>query len=242
MSILDPAAEYLRLSEHYRAMSDEELLLLAAQTAKLTPFAQQALASEIRQRGLKIEPTEDQEPAAVWPAKPALQFERTAPKFRASSSDAADDSADADSADEDPYDEDRELVTLCTVWSLRDALKIQRLLDVAGIPFYMGPEKATGVDQVTSDFAKGLDVQIMRVGVTWAGPLLRDYFPQDEPVDENPPDDAEELPIRCPRCHSTGVVFDRLSSEPGAPATKKFEWTCDACGEQWHDDGVAKEQ
>jgi hypothetical protein len=54
------------------------------------------------------------------------------------------------------------------VWSAPDALKLQRLLDTAGIPFYIGPEKATGVEAVTSNFANGLSVQIMQVGVPWA--------------------------------------------------------------------------
>src|SRR5689334_15871581 len=58
------------------------------------------------------------------------------------------------------YDDDRELVDLCTVWSIADALQVQRLLDTAGIPFYMGKEQATGVDGVTSNFSAGVSVKI----------------------------------------------------------------------------------
>jgi len=43
-------------------------------------------------------------------------------------------------------DEDPELVEICTVWSLADALQLQTLLDRAGIPFFMGPEKATAME------------------------------------------------------------------------------------------------
>jgi hypothetical protein len=39
-------------------------------------------------------------------------------------------------------------VEICTVWSLSDGLQLQTLLDRAGIPFFMGPEKATGVEAV----------------------------------------------------------------------------------------------
>jgi hypothetical protein len=37
-------------------------------------------------------------------------------------------------------------VEICTVWSLSDALQLQTLLDRAGIPFFMGPEKATAME------------------------------------------------------------------------------------------------
>ena len=44
--------EWQRLSEHYREMSEDELRQLAADFADLTSTAQQALRSEIRNRGL----------------------------------------------------------------------------------------------------------------------------------------------------------------------------------------------
>ncbi len=69
----------------------------------------------------------------------------------AASARKAGDSANAGDLDAaDPYAEDRELFEICAVWSLRDALQVQSMLDVAGIPFFMGEEKATGVDSVTS--------------------------------------------------------------------------------------------
>ena len=55
MDTLDPAGDFLRISERYRRMSDEELLVLMPQRSELTPFAQQALANEVRQRGLQAE-------------------------------------------------------------------------------------------------------------------------------------------------------------------------------------------
>ena len=151
--------EFLRISERYRQMSDGELLVLIPQSSELTPFAQEALANEVRSRGLKAE-VEDEEPAASSPFKPPPAFfehesEHESPKLRDS---AGSDFPDPDSSQEDQYDEDRKLVELCTVWSVRDALKVQTILDEAGIPFFMGPEKATGVDGVTSNFAKGVGV------------------------------------------------------------------------------------
>src|SRR5215471_9972409 len=49
---------------------------------------------------------------------------------------------------ESPYSEDRELIEFTTVWCVEDASRVQYALDVAGIPFFMGEEKAAGVDLV----------------------------------------------------------------------------------------------
>ena len=111
MEGLDAGAEWLRLSERYRRMSDGELLVLAQQNFELTEIAQQSLASEISRRGLKRQSEE-------LPARP-------------------DPSPPLDSSG----DEDRELVEIRTVWSLSDALQLQTLLDRAGIPFFMRTRK-----------------------------------------------------------------------------------------------------
>jgi DNA-directed RNA polymerase subunit M/transcription elongation factor TFIIS len=243
MDNLDPGAgEFLRLAEHYRKMSDEELLVLIPQSSELTPSAQQALASEIRSRGLKAE-VEDEKPSAPSQPKasqfklPSASFKREAPKFR---NPASDDSSDPDS----PNNEDRKLVELCTVWSQRDALQVQTILDAAGIPFFMGPEKATGVDEVTSDFAKGVSVQIMQIGLPWAGPAMRHYEPEDDPTPKEKEEELDELAVRCPRCHSAEVVFEGGTSTlivPSDDSSQKYRWTCDSCGYHWEDDGVEKE-
>jgi DNA-directed RNA polymerase subunit M/transcription elongation factor TFIIS len=220
MQTLDPAGEWLRLSEHYRRLSDDELVGLARQASELTDGAQLALAQEIAHRKLKIPPEESAAPPRPQPPpEPAEEGET-------------------------PYAEQRKLVLLCTVWSLADALKVQRLLDTAGIPFYMGPEKATGVEAVTSSFANGLSVQIMQVGMPWALQALQQYFPADEPPEEKV-DVSDNLAIHCPRCHSTEVVFEDLDSSPenaeGKPSSK-FKWTCDSCGHEWEDDGLVTEK
>ena len=48
----DPAGEWLRLTEHYRQMYDDELLNLAADYHDLTDPAKQVLRDEMRTRGL----------------------------------------------------------------------------------------------------------------------------------------------------------------------------------------------
>ena len=251
MDTFDPAAgEFLRISERYRQMSDGELLVLLPQSSELTPFAQQALANEVRSRGLQAE-VEDEKPAtppqvkaSPFKSPPAFfehESERESPKRRDS---AGYDLPDPDSSDEDQYDEDRKLVELCTVWSVRDALKVQTILDEAGIPFFLGPEKATGVDGVTSNFANGVGVQIMRIGLPWAAPGMAQYEPEDDPTPKER-EAHDELVVRCPNCHSAEVVFEGGTSTlvvPTDDSSQKYKWTCDSCGHQWEDDGVAKEE
>lgn len=212
MDAIDPIAEWRNLSERYRQMTDEELLDLADESSELTDAAQQALSQEMSHRGLKIAPKKPTAPPIPEP--------------------------EYDSA----YAEDRELIDYCTVWSLPDALQVQRLLDAAGIPFFMGAEKATGVDAVTSDFTKGVSVQIMRIGVPWARQAMQHYAPENDP-DAKQVEELDELPVRCPKCHSTEVIFGSLGSEEEITegTTSKLDWTCDSCGHRWEDDGVVKE-
>jgi len=215
MDTVDAAAEWRRLAEHYRQLTDDELIDLARGRAELTDVAQQCVSDEVLARRLKIEPVKREE------ARPALVPEPL----------------------DSPYAEERSLVTLCTVWSARDALEVQSLLDGAGIPFYMGKESATGVDRVTSNFAEGVDVSIMNVGLPWARDLLRNYFPKDEPASGNS-DELPEASIRCPKCKSEEIVFEHMQDQD--PAThqriaQKYQWKCDSCGYEWEDDGVAKE-
>ncbi len=240
----DPGAgEFLRMAERYRRMSDEELLVLMPQSSELTPFARHALTNEVRSRGLKAE-VQEEETSAPSPSEsesqqfaPPAFFERESPELR--------DWATEDFlAPESSHDEDRKLVELCTVWSLRDALKMQTILDGAGIPFFMGKEKATGVDQVTSSFSSGVSVQIMRIGMPWAMPAMQHYEPEDDPTPKENPQ-LDDLSVRCPKCHSTEVIFEGRT--PGQADAKdespdKFEWTCDSCGHHWVDDGVEKEE
>jgi DNA-directed RNA polymerase subunit M/transcription elongation factor TFIIS len=211
----DSASEWLRLSEHYRRMSDGELLLLARDFSALTKAAQQVLAGEVSVRRLQAPP-------------PEMNLAPPVPEPQPGS----------------PYAEERELVEISQVWSLSDALQLQWLLDRAGLPFFMGTENATGVDAVTSNFGEGVSVKVMRVGVPWAWQAMADYEPADEPPPEKE-DEGKEIPVACPKCRSTDVIFERLTLRPQtvkASLDPKFEWTCDSCGYQWEDEGVAREK
>jgi hypothetical protein len=105
---LRPVSESLRISEHYRRLTDDELIVIAHDSSDLTDLAQHALASELSQRKLKV-------PArAVPPPQPEPTSEE---------------------GGEDIYAEDRQLVEIATVWSLPDGVKLQDLL---GRSVYLG--------------------------------------------------------------------------------------------------------
>jgi len=194
-------------------MTDEELIALAQNSSELTEMAQQSLAMEISQRRLKVPPAEMEDAVAA---------------------------KEPESSEGDPYDEERELVEVRTVWSLPDALETQRLLDNARIPFVMGAEKARRAELVTSNFSDGVTVQVMKVAMPWISPVIQYYKPQNEPPEYQKDSNEENLAIRCPKCHSTEVIFDELDGDRKSP--QKFKWTCGSCGNEWEDEGVETEK
>jgi hypothetical protein len=222
MGEFDRVEQWRQLSEHYRSLTDDELIAIARDKSELTEVAQQALDSEIATRKLEIspeetEPDEDEE-APVLPGP------------------------DPDS----PYEGERELVEIEKVFSLRDAQQLEAFLNEDGIPFYMGPERATRTEDVKSDFSKGIPVAIMRVGLPYATRARRNFEPLDDPERENWDEAKEEalkpVDVFCPRCRSAKVML-----EGGVPDSKargytaQFNWRCENCGKRWQDDGVVEE-
>lgn len=63
------------------------------------------------------------------------------------------------------------------------------------------------------------------------------------PVEEG--DDQEgkkDYAVLCPKCHSAKIVLEGRDSKLADPSpTVKFQWSCDACGHRWVDDGIAQE-
>ncbi len=242
MGYIHAAGEWLRLSEHYRGMTDGELIAMARDRSQLTEIAQQILAQELSQRNLKVEPEKP---------RTGLESKRRAaksPPLRKSVQEWGTHSVDRDTGDSayagdshapDPYADDRKLVELLTVWSLRDALQLQSMLDVAGIPFFIGEEKATSVDSGTLNFSQGVSVKIMRIGWPWAVQALEHYEPKDVPESEKQ-EWAKEVNVRCPSCRSKDIVFEELVQTANG-ASPKYRWTCSGCGNEWQDDGVATE-
>jgi hypothetical protein len=216
MDTVDRVQQWRQVTEHYRSLTDDELIAIARHKEELTEVALQALATEISHRKLEIPPEEPAE-------------EQKAPTFP---------EPDPDS----PYEAERELVEIEVAHSLRDALQLQQLLDDAGIPFFMGSEKAPRVAGVKSNFANGVSVKIMRIGLPYASGARRAFQPEDDPARNTREHESEIIkpdPVFCPKCHSDEIVLDEAEPDPAKPeSAAKFEWSCEACGHHWEDDGI----
>ncbi len=209
----DRAGEYLRLRDQYRELSDGELLNLGRDPFELTEIAQQALASEISRRGLKMETHKPLAPQRPEPPP------------------------DIQDPNDPNFDEDRKLVSICTVWSLADAIQLQNVLDTAGSPFYMGPERATDANAVTWNFTEGVEIQIMSIGVPWARLAMKNYYPENDQAHEKEKG-VDDASVRCPKCQSSEVVLQETELVQEGASPQHFKWICDACGSHWEDDGV----
>lgn len=173
-------------------------------------------------------------------AQQALKFETSQRRLKAEPAGLAPSPPPDDP--ESPYTEDRALVDFETVWCVEDALRIQQALDMADIPFFMGEEKATGVDGVTSNFADGVIVRVMRIGYPMARAALTGYEPSYVPEAEKERIKQEgeqaDIYVCCPKCKSEDVVLDEADGADES-VSSQFEWSCAACGNKWNDEGIA---
>lgn len=217
---MDRLRQGQKVAEHYRSLTDEELIAIAQQRSDLTEIAQQALDSEMLNRNLDV------------PAKQPDENPVTLP--------------DLELVLDSPYAEDRELVAIETVFSLRDAQQMEALLNAESIPFYMGNERATRTEDVTSDFAQGVPVGVMRVGWVYASQAREHFIPQDDPERRSWNDKEQHLQaarVFCPRCRADKAVLDGVQRNPAKPGgVTRFLWRCEACGKRWEDDGVLAEE
>lgn len=120
---------------------------------------------------------------------------------------------------------------ICRVWDLDEARKTMGILRDAGIPCYLGPDNLEAADAFHSSFDDGVDIRVREVDQQHAMSTLSRALP--------PQPEAADYVGRCPKCHSTEIVFQNLdgNSGPGSSA-KNFNWSCGACGYQWKDDGI----
>jgi len=134
--------------------------------------------------------------------------------------------------DFDPSDLD--LVVVQRVWDLAEARQAKRILEDARIPSYFGPDNLENADDLTSSFENGIDLKVRDVDNQFAlQTLSRSLPPEATPGGEN-------YVAVCPKCHSDEIVFQDLdtSQHPASAFDAKFNWSCDACGYRWKDDGI----
>ena len=134
----------------------------------------------------------------------------------------------------DPADLD--LVVVQQVWDLSEARRVKEVLDGAGIPSYFGPKDVEEVEELGLGFEGGVDVKVREADHQRAREALATASPAETQA-------QPDYTPRCPKCHSTEIVFQSLDGEPveDSTPTSKFNWSCDACGYGWKDDGVEQE-
>jgi len=122
---------------------------------------------------------------------------------------------------------------LVRVWGAKDQSEAESVADVlvsAGIPAIPGTEKFELVD---GGFEEQPVVRVVPESRLRALELLGQYFPQAPE-----PEEDETVVAVCPNCKSPEIIFESLDSQQGEKDAVKFNWSCDACGHQWRDDGL----
>jgi hypothetical protein len=216
MDFTDPQ-EAQRLQERYAGMTDDELEAVADDGYELTETAQQILQSEIRQRRLDIR-LKDKPVTETYPEVDPLPVNPSAEDF-------------------DPSD--LGLTIFRRVWDRTEATEVKRILNDSGVPCYLGTDNLEDVSTFNIDFDKGVELKVRYIDQPRA---IQAIIHSENSGTESEPDLAEAF-VRCPKCHSTEIVFESRDSQSGVDPDfyAKFHWSCDACGHKWMDDGMEQE-
>jgi hypothetical protein len=136
---------------------------------------------------------------------------------------------------------DLDLVVVKRLWDASEARRAKAFLNDSGIPCYFGRDNVESVDALPQDFEDGVDLKVCEADLARArGGLAR--------VLTATPGTEAACDFVCPRCKSPEIVFLGLDAEPKDPAEgamadsdSNFNWSCDACGHRWKDDGVEQQ-
>jgi hypothetical protein len=220
----DPVLEWRRLSEHYRALRDEELRLLAYEFRDLTEMAQQALRSELHSRGLGDPETLAQAPIPEPIPEPILD-----PRVRS----AAQSKETAETGEEDAENENTGQgahdytwkTLLCDCETAEQAWQLSEALRRAGI------ESWTTIPGRWYSPYGDLDLTNPRVLVAadqldQARLIASRPIPQDI-IDESREEPEEYVAPTCPGCGSADPVLE--SADP------VNAWRCEVCGREWQE-------
>jgi hypothetical protein len=215
MNEIDVNQEWSRLQELYAGMDEDELQLIADDAYDLTELARQAFKAEVSRRGLKM--TLRGAPASAIPEPPSDS-----------------------SIDLDP----KQLTDLHRVWSREEAVKMKEILDWAGVPVFFGPDLIEDPLQILS-FEQGVDTRVRDFDQQRAYAALAKGWSREHADDPPSEEKEEDYVARCPKCHSDQIVFESL--DPGTSPNQSafdsvYNWSCDACGYKWQDDGIESDK
>ena len=221
MENIDPEEARRQLRGTYGQMTEEELCAVAEDANDLTPIAKETLQAVISERGLNIQ---------VKPSPP-----QPVPI----------DTLDTDTSGTDTPDVselDLDLVNVSRLWDADEAKRVKEILDAAFVQSFLGPDNIVDLEDFKSSFDGGVDLKVRGADYARACAALANSSRTEEDREEDPVEDAEEdlNAVHCPKCKSPEVVFQGKDPEPPdrLGVDSPFNWSCDACGYQWKDDGI----
>lgn len=221
MESLDQQEQWHQLRDTYCQMTEEELCRVADDAFDLVPIAREALRAVISERGLKIQLAQAPPP----------------PPERSDYQEHAEDAEDTEDP-EDPEDPAHRLVCVRKVRSESEAQQLKALLDANFIASCLGPENIVDLEDFKASFDGGVELKVHAFNSHRAFNALALFAPQEE---EEDPDADAEYAVLCPKCHSQEVTLSNAVPEAAATSVDtKYHWTCDACGHEWMDEGIAQ--
>lgn len=220
----DPAAEWQRLTEQYRPMSDNELYELNAQREDLTEMAQQALSAEMSQRRLPPPPTHRSLPVS----RPALPSHEEPDSIR----DAVTKHRVEDEPEEDEAHEYTWKTELCECASGDEAWRLSQALEKAGIDNWIEGPGFSNSYRITADLSNPR-ILVAADQLEEAIEVAKRPIPKDiiELAETEVPE--YEVPV-CPGCGTPDPILE--SAEP------TNNWLCEACGKEWSDPAVEQSE
>ena len=234
---MDPAdsqRERALLYERYRGMTDEELENIAAAAYELTDVACESLRHEIASRRLAVSLNLD--PAAV--SKVVALPQPVAHQNLPTPPDTEEAMNELPPEDDGFVPDDRDLAWIYTAYEFDELLQIKRYLNQARIECFFGDEKLRDVRKLPPIFHGDMEIRVWVHQLQDAQAVLTACVPGFGAQQEPP-----NLEMRCPRCHSDGVIFeerDLKTSSEKVTNQSKFRWRCDDCGHEWKDDGIVQ--
>ncbi|HEY3770748.1 MAG TPA: hypothetical protein VGN44_18890 [Candidatus Angelobacter sp.] len=137
---------------------------------------------------------------------------------------------------DDTYDAGHELVLLRQVGSEAEARELKEILAANFIASCLGPENVVDLEDFKESFHGGVELKVFSRDSRRAQSVLDLYAPDEQTVADQE-EENKKYAIVCPKCRSEEIVFE---GEDPATTENKFSWTCDDCGHQWKDDGIAR--
>jgi hypothetical protein len=228
---VDPAVEWRRLTEHYRAMSDDELRELAIEFADLTETAQQALRTEMQARGLgqpqelvyapqfESAPHATTDPGDDWTVSADQSVD--APGFFGRPPEIVPDTPGIDNEVGGPHEYTWKTV-LCECDTSDQAQQLRGALKRAGIESWI---EAAGAGSRYAGFGLASPRVLVAADQLDAARAIASQPIPQEIVDESKFEVPEYEPPVCPKCGDTDPVLDGI-----VPTNN---WRCEQCGEEW---------